>query len=402
MKKLSFWLTLLISLSLVTLVAILLIGQLKDDAQSYTNPVYRAKVTEILYDFNPEDPEVQTLSVIFKAKITQGASQGTEVTCVQDLNSDFSYSTKHVAVGDKVLLQEAPTEDNPYWYFAEYIRSDYLIILAFVFFALLILFGRIKGIKTAISLLLTLLCVFLVFIPAILLAQNIFLWTFLSCLFIVVSTLLIVNGYSWLSLSSIMGCLLGIAISTILIVITETVVHLSGFVDEHSIYLSYLEIDVKGILYASMVIAAIGAIMDVAVNISAALHELAMKVDHITFSSLLSSGFTIGRDILGTMTNTLVLAYAGSSLASILLIVFYNYANPLYLFNQELVVYEVLQIIIGSTALLLTIPATAVISAFLFSRKSFQDKKRTTLNDSEPLDPYTESLIAEQNNPNKE
>lgn len=333
--------------------------------------------------------------IAFKAKLKSGPYKGTTVTAVQNINSYQSLETKTVEIGDKVILsflRDGSPEDE--WFFAEYLRSDVLVFLAVLFFAVLLFFGRIKGVKTAISLLFTVAAVFFAFIPAVMTGQNVYLWTALLGIFITVMTTLLVNGWSWLTLSSSLGCLAGISLSAIVLVISEYFLRLSGNIDEHSVYLFDMGVDLHGILYAAIVIGAIGAIMDVAVNISASLHELACKVEASTFASLLKSGFTIGRDILGTMTNTLILAYVGSSLCSLLLILYSNATSPLLLFNREVIISELLQILVGSLALLLTIPASAFISAFLYSKPRFLENIRKENEGIVAEDDYADTLNA--------
>lgn len=360
----------------------------------------RAVVVDIL-DTSADDSSADR-NVLFTARLLSGEWEDCLVTATQNISAYDPYETVEVRPGDRVILSygnDGSPEDE--WFFSEYLRSDYLIVLSVLFFVVLLIFGKIKGFKTALSLLFTVGALFFVFIPAVLLGRPIYLFTALLGVFLTVMTLLLVNGWTWMTLSSILGCASGIGLSAIILVVSESLIQLTGQLDEQSLYLFFLGIDLKKILYAAIVIGAIGAIMDVAVNISAALHELAVKLDRPTFHDLLASGFTIGRDILGTMTNTLVLAYAGSSLGSVLLIVYYSSFSPLLLFNKELIVSELLQIIVGSLALLLTIPATSVAAAFLFSRKRFHHER--TSDESDEDDPMSDALNSlNQKDPQKQ
>ena len=86
---------------------------------------------------------------------------------------------------------------------------------------------------------------------------------------------------------------------------------------------------------------------------------------HISFKELLQSGMTISRDIMGTMSNTLILAYIGGFMCSVLLMVAYN-SSMMDLFNREIIVVECLQALVGSLGILMTLPFTSLICAFLF------------------------------------
>ena len=163
----------------------------------------------------------------------------------------------------------------------------------------------------------------------------------------------------------------GIFGAALLVLIMDQFLSLTGIVDEDSIYLLLMNpdkpIDLKGIFFGAIIIGAMGAIMDVSMSISSALYEINEKYAARGFKELVESGISIGRDIMGTMANTLVLAYIGSSLSIVLLLITYN-PSLIDLLNRELVVLEILQALIGSMGILLTLPLTAIVSAFLYTR----------------------------------
>ena len=258
------------------------------------------------------------------------------------------------------------------WVFGSYLRFDILVIFAIFFFVLLIIFGHGKGINTIISLAFTVAAVFMVYIPAILNGYNIYALTLITCAYITVMTLLITVGWSRKTATTILGCLFGVLVASLLSLLLSSVLHLTGYVDEHSIYLTYLPtetpIDLKAIIFGGIVVGSLGAVMDVAMDISSALSELHRHAEHLSFRSLVKSGISIGRDIIGTMSNTLVLAYIGSALSTVLLIT--TYALSLSeLLNREMIIAELLQALIGSTAILLTIPLTSIICGFMYTKK---------------------------------
>lgn len=109
--------------------------------------------------------------------------------------------------------------------------------------------------------------------------------------------------------------------------------------------------------------------MDVAMSIASAMNELSDHMQKRSFSKMLKSGMNIGKDAIGTMTNTLILAYIGGSLAMVLLLTAYN-RNVLYLFNLEMIVVEVMQAVVGSMGILFAVPLTAVFAAYIFNLKT--------------------------------
>ncbi len=308
----------------------------------------------------------------FTARITTGSLKGTEVKAAQTSDNYTNYSDVPVQVGDKVVLYNYGTDQgDAQWIFGGYERLSKIVVFGLVFFGLLLLFGQLKGLNTIISLSFTCLAVFAVFVPSVLAGYNIYFMSILTCVFTIVMTLIITNGASFKSLTTILGCTFGVIVAAVFAVAFDRILRLTGLIDEHSIYLQYLssgvEIDLRALIFGMIVIGAMGAVMDVAMDISSSLHEIHVKVPDISFGDLVKSGIRIGRDIMGTMANTLVLAYIGSSLCSILLLITYS-ASLRELLNREGIVVELLQALTGSTAILLTIPLTAIVCAVLYTR----------------------------------
>lgn len=216
----------------------------------------------------------------------------------------------------------------------------------------------------------------MVYIPAIITGKNIYLWSILTCLYIGISTLLIVQGATKKSFAAMIGCLTGTAISGILTLIMSKVLSLTGMLNDESMYLYYMNaenpIDLRAIIFGSIIVGAIGAIMDVSIDIASSLNEVVNASEKPTFEKTIKSGFEIGRDIIGTMANTLVLAYIGSSLSCTLLTASYS-GSLTYLLNREAIIVEMLQALVGSLGIFATIPLTTYISAFLYLK---HDKKR--------------------------
>lgn len=343
------------------------------------NDSVKAKVVEIIktdvneFHLGMNDVHEET-NIYFKAKILSGEKKGKIITGVQQINDLYAGQQKEIKKGNKILLMEVDYFEDANYLMVEYLRSDSLILLGILFFIFLLLFGKTKGISTIISLIFTCLSIFLVFIPAILSGQSIYLWSIITCSFIIIMTLLLINGISKKTLCSIIGCFSGIIITSILTIIMSKFLSLTGIVDEQSYYLQLMDssnpFDLKAIIFAGIILGAIGAIMDVAVSISAALLEVYEKAknEDKNIKSLMKSGLTIGRDMMGTMSNTLVMAYIGGSLSTTILLLVYS-GSLIELLNKEMIIVELLQIIVGSFGLLLTIPLTSFICSLIYCRK---------------------------------
>jgi len=220
--------------------------------------------------------------------------------------------------------------------------------------------------------------IFAVYVPSILKGFNVYLSTIIISVFIVLMSLLILNGADKKTFCAILGNLGGIAIAGILAIIMNKILNITGLMDEDFVYLTLLNednpIDLRGIIWGSIVIGSLGAIMDVAMSIASSMNELAETMDNKSFSKMLKSGMNIGKDAIGTMTNTLILAYIGGALATVLLLVANN-KSLMYLFSLEFIMIEIVQAIVGSIGILVAVPVTALLSARIFNISDKIDEK---------------------------
>lgn len=306
--------------------------------------------------------------ITFWARILSGERKGEQVKVVQTIDNLTGNGQLPVSEGDKLFIFQTGSPQEESWEAGEFYRSDAILLLAGVFLLGLLLFGRRKGLMTILSLVLTCLAVFVVFVPAILAGYNAYAVSVITCLFTIAMTLSLVSGPSKKSLAAALGCAGGVGVAGILSVVMDKLMKLTGYLNDETMYVSLLNeanpIDLKGIVFAAIVIGAMGATMDVAMDISSSLFEIHRKVPDISYSHLVQSGFTIGRDIMGTMANTLILAYIGSSLTTVLLYASYQ-ASLSQLLNRELIIVELLQALSGSIGILCTIPISAFIASAL-------------------------------------
>lgn len=321
----------------------------------------------------------ETVRVDFTARALNTSLRGKTLNVIQEIDKAYAFSPREVKPGDKILIEAYTENAVTSYYFGDYVRITPLIWLGAVFCILIILFSKKQGLQTIVSLGLTCMAVFAVLLPAILDGKNIYLWSILICLYITVMTLTIISGFNKKTLCAAAGCLSGVICAGLITVIADRFLNMTGLLEEESIYLYQLNpdnpIDMKGIIFAMIIIGALGAVMDVSMSISSALYELKKKSPHLTSGDIMKSGFTIGGDMMGTMANTLVLAYIGSSLTCVLLLVSYN-ANLSQVINKEIITAEILQALAGSMGMLMTLPLTSVICALTYNRKVISNATR--------------------------
>lgn len=318
-----------------------------------------AKVTAIRKQ--ARNTETGDYEIYFSAE----TKSGDDVVAIQTVNqNDPTVAVKAVEEGDNIIIDNSV--DNQ-WQFTNYVRTGYIAWLGLIFVILLLFFGRSKGFNTLISLVFTCLAVFVVFVPAVISGENIYIWAIVICIYTILMTILIINGFNTKSYMAMAGCGGGVLIAGILTLIMNSVLKWNGIMDAdcQRLVMEFPDMDLLGIVFASVTIGAMGAVMDVAMSMASSLHELKLKVVDISPKELYKSGMIIGRDMMGTMANTLVLAYIGSALTVTILQVLYN-GSLFELMNKERIILEIMQAVIGSLGILLSIPFTAFICSIFY------------------------------------
>lgn len=344
--------------------------------------VESAKIVEMVDEKEEDIDGLKTTVIVFKAELLSGEQKGQMIEMEQMITDVTIDKPNPVEKGDRILVSNTDLMENgtetSQWYYLQQNRIPGMLWLGGIFFVLVLIIGKLKGLTTIISLVFTGAAVFAVYIPAILSGKNVYLTTIIITVFIIFASLIILNGCNKKTWCAIVGNLGGIVVTGALALVVNTALKITGMVDEDYVFLAALgdgaSVDLRAIVWSSIIIGSLGAIMDVSMSIASAMQELAMEMKDRSFKRMVASGMNIGRDAIGTMTTTLVLAYAGGSIASILLFTLNN-RNLLVLMNFEMVVVEVIQAIVGSLGILLAVPITVFVAAGLFNRK--QKKNET-------------------------
>ena len=270
--------------------------------------------------------------------------------------------------GDKIVLAlESEKGEITNVYVDDLVREGYVKLLVVAFCILLVVLGGLKGFKSLISLVITISAVLGVLLPLILRGYNPLVLAVLVSIGVSVVILLIVGGINGKSLAAIIGTSGGVLIAGAIASVTGIAANLTGL-DEESIMLMSIPQNVdfsyQGLLFAGIIIGALGAMMDIGMSIASAIDEVKKANPELGIGDLFKSGMNVGRDVMGTMSNTLVLAYTGSALP--LLLLFMAYDTPLVkIINMDFIVSEIVRAVAGSIGLILAIPITAASAGFL-------------------------------------
>ncbi len=314
----------------------------------------------------------ETTKQVVTVKVLTGNFKGAERMIDNMLTGNPAYDI-NLSKGDKVVLHVEPvsdtvsTPDDVDFFIADIKRDNQIYIFTGIFFVMLLLTGKKKGLTSIISIISTIALVFFMLMPMILAGFCPIASAVLTGILSTLITIYLVGGFNSKSSSAIIGTAISLIFAGGISMLAIYFAHLTGFAGEEPMFLYTARPDLSftGILSASMIIGALGALMDTAVSIASTINEIYETDKSLTIKQLFKSGMNVGRDIIGTMSNTLILVYLGSSLPLVLLS---SNIDMNKFFNLNQVATEILSALTGSIAILVCVPVTAIIAAYLIKQ----------------------------------
>lgn len=348
-----------------------------DEYLEFENFIERGTVLEAseIMDGDNEFFSIQKV----KLRIDSGKRKGTEITIENAITDQANYDII-VKQGQKVSIMLEEYEDGTFkLYIADYYRINSLIYIILAFIILVVIIGKWKGIKSLISLAVTVGTILFIMLPLILKGMNPIWVSVLTAVFVTVVTIFLVGGINNKTIAAIIGTSFGVISAGLIAYIFSKTANLTGLSAEESMMLLYIpqgiEFNFRDLLFAGIIMGALGAAMDVGISISSSIHEIHNANPELSKNRLFKSGMNVGRDIMGTMINTLILAYVGTSIPILLVFMAYN-TELNKVFNLDIIATEVVRSLAGSIGLILTIPITALVATNLIkSNKSNKYKK---------------------------
>ena len=307
-----------------------------------------------------------------RVRLLTGEFKGETVELDNMLTGNPYYDIK-LKKNTKVILHAEDNGEGVEFSIEDIKRSGNLGWLSLLFCGLLIYVGRKKGFYSLISIGLTVLLITHALSPLILIGINPVLATILICIASTAATMYLVGGFNAKSTSAVIGAMLSLLFAGLLSYITMFTAHLTGFTEENSMFLytAHPELDFIGITISTMILATLGAVMDVAMSIASTINEIYITDNTKTVKDLFISGMNVGRDIIGTMANTLILVYLGGSLPLLLLA---GNIDLQKFINLNQVVTETASALIGSIAIVICVPFTAVAASQMIKHFSAKNE----------------------------
>lgn len=299
-------------------------------------------------------------------KANSNEEQGKIITVILSPINNFN----EYEIGDEVMIYKGINKENgkATYEVSDYYHQNGLVYIFLIFAAIAIIIARKKGITAILSVAISLILFYFIFLKMIAAGHS----PILSCLiFVAVVTILtipLIHGFNRKSLSAIIAIFIGYIGSIFIAFLFRDLAQLGNTPGEEFRLLNimYPTIRLSDILIASLFMGAIGALIDTAISISSAIFEAIEKHAKQTFKKIYKIGMEVGKDVLGSMINTLLFAYLASALPFLILISLSQASTLSELINMDFIALELTRTFIGAISLVILIPITASISAYVF------------------------------------
>ncbi len=338
-------------------------------ASIYTQTFVSGTVVEIVEDNTEADPFVDgrfSGNQKIKVRINEGEYKGQIFSSTNTLGSLRSAVAYEGLTA--IFTIRLDKNNEPVVWLYNYNREPYSYALVIIMFVFVLVIGKFKGLKSLLALVFTAVVLLYIVVPC--------MWSpypkivaLLSLFVICLVSFALIAGRTKKALAASLGTLIGILLAGIITGIFGKLMNLSGVDMEKGESLLYIaqsrDFKLTSLLFVSILISCLGATMDIAVSIASSAEQLQSANPSMTRRNFFSSIMAVGRDIIGTMTNTLILAFCGSALPLAMMIWGYNMTYVQFI-NIPLIQIHILQALAGSIGMVLSVVFTATISVLIF------------------------------------
>lgn len=302
-------------------------------------------------------------------KITSGTYQG-EIITGSSMNG-YLYGA-YCEKGTKVIVRLSEYDGSISASVYNYDREMPILVLVVFFLLVMWIVGGKRGIHSITALVFTFFLILTLYVPLIYMGCSPFLAAVLCVALITTLSIFLIGGPSKKSLCAIVGTVTGVVAAGVIALIFGKAAHINGYNVESIETLIYIgqntNLNIGEVLFSGILVSSLGAVMDVAMSVSSALTEITENSPGISRKDLFKSGMQIGRDMIGTMSNTLILAYVGSSVNTLIIIYAYQYSAH-QVFGMYSIGIEIMQSLSGTLGIILTVPFVSAVSAYALCKK---------------------------------
>ena len=323
-------------------------------------------VTEILQDnLQPDGTRVGEQTV--RVRMTSGTLEGQEIETTSSAGFLFGAPC---TVGMRVVVMQSVAGDTVVSSVYSQDRGLQILLFAALYLLALFLIGGLQGVKGALGLVFTFGCVLFVYLPMVYRGWSPFWSAVLVCGVTTVVTLWLLGGPTRKTLAATAGTVAGVVMAGVSASLFSFATGITGWnvsdIESLMTLWNTSGIQVGGLLFSGLLISALGATIDVAMSIASSMAEILAQTPDLSRRDLFRAGMRVGRDMMGTDSNTLILAFAGGSIS--MLVLNYAYDLPwLQIINSNNIGIAIMQGLSGSFGVVLCVPATVALSTLLYT-----------------------------------
>lgn len=328
----------------------------------------KAKVVKILQD-NLEENGTRVGEQKVRVRMLTGVRKGEKLDITSSSGYLFGAACKP---GMKVIVMQSVAGDSTVASVYTQDREGVIYIFALIYLLVLCLIGGKQGIKGCLGLVFTFFCVIFVYLPLVYLKYSPFWTAVFVCFITTLVTMYLIGGPTRKTCAATLGTLVGVILAGVSAWCFSKASGISGYnvsdIETLMTLWNTNRIQVGGLLFSGLLISCLGAVMDVAMSISSAIDEIYRQNLSLSRKELFKAGLRVGRDMMGTDSNTLILAFAGSSVSTLLLDYSYNLPYQ-QIINSNNIGIAIMQGLAGSFGIVLSVPFTVLICTILFHKK---------------------------------
>lgn len=356
--------------AVITLVAMILLwpGDRPSTERGGVEQV-EAEVTAVDRQECPDDPSGEPGSAPGSLEVNGCGTATVTITSGADRDQEVETALPNgpgapeVAEGDEVLLIESSNPDGDFYSIVDHQRGTELWILAIAFALAVIAFGRWRGLTALAGLAVTFALLLVFVVPAILAGEPPLLVAIVGSAAIMLTVLYLTHGFAVSTTVALVGTLASLSLTGLLSAITVTALHLTGISDDVSTFVGTTHrVNMEGLLLAGIVIGSLGVLDDVTITQAATVGEVARANPSYSVRQLYRAGTRVGRSHIASVINTIILAYAGSSLPLLILVVATN--DPLGdVVTDQIIAQEIVRGAVATLGLIAAVPITTALAA---------------------------------------
>lgn len=347
-------------------------GALAQESDSSQEHFYRGRVLSIQ---ETEEQQHEYFTVIEQevvVRLTSGPYKGKMITIINTFFAGDPVYDFFLTEGQEVIVVTIGEEGSfEQAYVQDLARDRGVYYLVGIFMLVLLLVGRMKGLKTIITLAVTILLIFKFLLPLLLEGYSPILLAIATASVAITFTLFVIGGINRKAVVAILGTITGVIVAGLMAYWAGSIANLTGFGTHEAQMLYFMDhtIDFRGLLFAGIIIGSLGAITDIGMSVSSSAAEIKQARPDIHFSELTVAALNVGRDVMGTMANTLILAYVGAATPMLLLVMGYQ-IDWLKVINMDMIATEFVRGSAGSIGLVVAVPVTAVLAGYFMAKKN--------------------------------